>query len=166
MQICCEIGSIPRQGGNRKLPIHSPQFAWPHSKPTIAVRATQEEERHLVPGETRRRNLSDPRNTSNGRWMVVWSSAGFHLRRETGHVCLPTEVDRGSSRALRRLVRVWRKEVGRRTLWNWMKRSGMEGQNGGRMSEVGARMSSGGCKQCSCFTLALSLYSRALSYIP
>ena len=165
MQIYCAIGSIPRQGGNRKPPTHSPPFVWPLLRPTTAVRVTQEEERRLAPGEMRRRSLGGPQSTSNGRWMAVWSSPGSHPRR-TDHGRLPTEADRRGSQALRRLVRVWRKEVGRRTLWNWMKRSGMEGQNGGRMSEVGARMSSGGCKQCSCFTLALSLYSRALSYIP
>jgi len=165
MQIYCAIGTIQRRGGNRKLPIHSPPFAWPLSKPTTAVRVTQEEEPHLVLGETRRRNLGDPRSTSNDRWMVVWSSAGFHPRGRIDHGCLPTEVDRGSSQALRRLVRVWRREAGRRTLWNWMRRSDMEGQNGGRMLEVGARMFSGGCKQCSCFTSSSSLHSRELSYI-
>jgi hypothetical protein len=119
--------------------------------------------RHSAPGGTRRRNSNDLKNTSNGRWMVAWSSPGSHLRRRTDRGRLPREVNRRSSQGLRHLVRVWRGEVGPRMPWNWTKLSDAEGQNGGRTFEAGARILSGGCNSAPALPLALFLYGRTLS---
>lgn len=145
MQTYCVIGSTQRPDGNRKPPIHSHLFAWPLSKPTTAVRMTQEEERHLAPGETRRRDLSDLQTMSNGRWMGAWSSLGSRLQRETDHGHPPREGNKRSSRVLRRLVQAWRREVGRRMLPSWTRHRDTEGQSDGRMLEVEAGMLSEGC---------------------
>lgn len=77
--------------------------------------------------------------------MAVWSLPGSHPRRRTDRGGLQREGNRRSSQALRGLVRVWRREVHRRMLWNWTKYSDTEGQTGGRMFEAEARMFSGGC---------------------
>lgn len=156
------IGSTPRPGGNRKLPIRSPPCEWLLSKLTMATHVNQEVERHSAPGETRHQSLDDLQGTSSGRKTVVWSSPGSHPRRKTDRGRPQREGDRKSSQALRRLVRVWRREVGHEVPQNWTMHSGTEGQYGGRTFEVGARMRSGTCDNPLVQPLAFSYINYSL----